>query len=103
MGYVVSVEYKVSNCFSYTVLTDHSTSKRYLIPFRATPIILIFSPSISASKTYETTTSIKYNTSCVLMNRKTTYRCGTGMGAPVGVHVHVLCHFVWHTVCIKKI
>ena len=36
------------------------------------------------------------------MNRKTTYRCGTGTGAPVGVHEHVLCHFVWHMVYMHQ-
>jgi len=54
------------HCSSHvnTVLTDHSTNKRYLIPVRAIPIFLVF--SASASKTYKMTTS-----------RKTTYRCGT--------------------------
>jgi len=58
------------HCSSHvnTVLTDHSTNKRYLIPVRAIPIFLVF--SASASKTYKMTTS-----------RKTTYRCGTGTGA----------------------
>ena len=58
------------HCSSHvnTVLTDHSTNERYLIPVRAIPIFLVF--SASASKTYKMTTS-----------RKTTYRCGTGTGA----------------------